>query len=139
TSFTNFQGTALFAVRPKRSCPHLSLVKPAPPSEGALAVDQKCEKCDAPDGNWLCLTCYMVLCGRDRNKHMLAHYSAHHNHPLCLSFDDLSVWCYGCASYVDYELPELTEIHRRVYKSKFRENRPGDNATAQTTIDNTLE
>lgn len=22
-------------------------------------------------------------------------------HPLCLSFSDLSVWCYGCEAYID--------------------------------------
>jgi histone deacetylase 6 len=123
----------LFAVRPKRSCPHLNLVKPAPPSGEALSVNQRCEKCDAEDGNWVCLSCYMVLCGRDRNRHMLAHYTANNAHPLCLSFDDLSVWCYGCASYVDYELPELNEIHRAAYRNKFNENRPGDANSPQMT------
>jgi hypothetical protein len=103
--FLGYQGVGLFAVRPKRSCTHLRTINAPPANEEALSPRQPCEICEADDGNWVCLNCYIVLCGRDRKRHMMAHFVANNSHPLCLSFDDLSVWCYGCSSYVDYELP----------------------------------
>jgi Zn-finger in ubiquitin-hydrolases and other protein len=43
---------------------------------------------------------YQVMCGRYIKGHMKLH-SEQHGHPLVLSFSDLSVWCYGCESYID--------------------------------------
>lgn len=40
------------------------------------------------------------MCGRYIKGHMKLH-SEQHTHPLVLSFSDLSVWCYGCESYID--------------------------------------
>ena len=34
------------------------------------------------------------------NEHMLMH-GVTEEHLMCLSFSDLSVWCYGCDHYVD--------------------------------------
>lgn len=38
-------------------------------------------------------------------------------HPLTLSFSDLSVWCYACEAYVDN--PQLHKYKNLVHKSKF--------------------
>lgn len=40
-----------------------------------------------------------VFCGRYVNQHMVAHGAAS-EHPVVLSFSDLSVWCYPCEAYV---------------------------------------
>ncbi len=29
-------------------------------------------------------------------------HNASTGHPICVSFDDSSFWCYGCDSYVDH-------------------------------------
>lgn len=53
-----------------------------------------------------CLTCspsVQVACGRYINQHMVAHNSKT-GHPLVLSFEDLSVWCYECQAYVHHSV-----------------------------------
>lgn len=40
-----------------------------------------------------------VFCGRYVNEHMVTH-GAVLEHPVVLSFSDLSVWCYLCEAYV---------------------------------------
>lgn len=41
------------------------------------------------------------------------------DHPLTLSFTDLSVWCYKCESYI--ENPTLHKFKNLVHLSKFNE------------------
>ncbi|OCT66846.1 hypothetical protein XELAEV_18038127mg [Xenopus laevis] len=105
-----------FAVMPLSWCPHLGSVC-AVPRDG-LDVSQPCAQCGSELENWLCLTCYQVLCGRYVSQHMLSHglTSGHH---LVLSFSDLSVWCYGCESYVHNEA--LFPAKSAAYSSKFEE------------------
>ena len=40
-----------------------------------------------------------------------------HEHPLVLSFSDLSVWCYVCDSYVHHET--LHSVKAAAHKMKF--------------------
>ena len=44
-------------------------------------------------------------------------HSIETNHPMALSFSDISVWCYECENYVDNEI--LAEIKSMIYKTKF--------------------
>lgn len=80
-----------------RTCPH------AERSEeivvGAFErAGEACERCGTVRELWTC-RCGATLCGRYQNACMKAH--AREGHELCVSWDDLSVWCYGCASYID--------------------------------------
>ena len=43
-------------------------------------------------------------------------------HLMCLSFSDISVWCYACESYIDN--PELYHAQNHLYKLKFKEDMP---------------
>ena len=40
-----------------------------------------------------------MFCGRYVNEHMVTH-GVMSEHPMVLSFSDLSVWCYMCEAYV---------------------------------------
>ncbi|OON13665.1 Zn-finger in ubiquitin-hydrolase and other protein [Opisthorchis viverrini] len=53
-------------------------------------------------------------CGRYANSHMLEHFSAT-QHPIVLSFADLSTWCYQCESYVNNEVGMLIISNARLY------------------------
>ncbi|XP_054664615.1 histone deacetylase 6, partial [Grus americana] len=103
---------ALFAVTPLRDCPHLGAVSPLPEGRG-LEGNAPCGACGSRRENWLCLSCYQVLCGRYVGGHMLAHEGAV-GHPLVLSLRDLSAWCYPCGGYVHHPvlLPAKTLLHR---------------------------
>ncbi|PVD24115.1 hypothetical protein C0Q70_14585 [Pomacea canaliculata] len=88
----------LYAVQPLPWCPHLNSVQPLP-QEG-LDTHAPCQDCGDLKENWVCLTCYKVLCSRFVQEHMAGH-SKDEGHPLVLSYRDLSVWCYDCNEYVD--------------------------------------
>ncbi|KAG8431282.1 hypothetical protein GDO86_019126 [Hymenochirus boettgeri] len=105
-----------FAVTPLSWCPHLVSVSPAPPS--GLRVTEPCSECGSEAENWVCLTCYKVLCGRYVSGHMLTH-GITSGHNLVLSFSDLSVWCYSCESYIHHEV--LSPAKSSAYSSKFGE------------------
>ncbi|KAM4662765.1 protein deacetylase HDAC6 isoform 2-T3 [Discoglossus pictus] len=108
-----------FAVTPLSWCPHLESVQVAPPC--GLDVTQPCAECSSQQENWVCLTCYQVLCGRYVCEHMLSHGVASGHH-LVLSFSDLSVWCYGCEAYVHHEV--LVPVKSLAYRAKFGEEMP---------------
>jgi histone deacetylase 6 len=56
------------------------------------------------------------------------------NHPLTLSFTDLSVWCYACEAYIDN--PRLYLYKNLAHIDKFNEEIPWALASgAATTID----
>lgn len=88
----------MFAVIPLRDCPHLDSVNDVP-SRG-IDVHLPCMECGSNVENWICLQCYTVHCARNINQHALLH-ADETQHPLTLSFSDLSVWCYGCEAYID--------------------------------------
>ncbi|XP_063792168.1 histone deacetylase 6 isoform X2 [Pseudophryne corroboree] len=110
----------LFTVTPLPWCPHLDSVCELPSS--GIDVTQPCAECGTCVENWICLTCYQVLCGRYVSQHMMCHgVSCGHN--LVLSFSDLSSWCYSCDAYVHNEV--LTPAKQSAYYSKFGEEMPG--------------
>ncbi|XP_075691020.1 protein deacetylase HDAC6 [Rhinoderma darwinii] len=110
----------LFTVTPLPWCPHLESVR-AQPSSG-LDVTEPCAECGTQVENWVCLTCYQVLCGRYVSQHMMCHgVSCGHN--IVLSFSDLSVWCYSCDAYIHNEV--LIPAKQSAYQSKFGEDMPG--------------
>ncbi|XP_029361795.1 histone deacetylase 6 isoform X2 [Echeneis naucrates] len=109
----------LYVVDPLPWCPHLDAVKP-PPASG-VDVSKPCQDCGSDAENWICLTCYQVFCGRYVNEHMVIH-GAISEHPLVLSFSDLSVWCYLCAAYVHNQV--LFEVKNAAHWAKFGEKIP---------------
>uniref|UniRef100_A0A096LUY7 Protein deacetylase HDAC6 n=1 Tax=Poecilia formosa TaxID=48698 RepID=A0A096LUY7_POEFO len=109
----------LYVVDPLPWCPHLDAVKPLPPS--GVDVFQVCSDCGSDSENWICLTCYEVCCGRYVNEHMVTH-GAVSEHPVVLSFSDLSVWCYLCESYVHHQV--LFEAKNAAHFAKFGEDVP---------------
>lgn len=110
---------ALYVVDPLPWCPHLDAVKPLPPS--GIDVLVPCQDCSSDSENWTCLTCYQVFCGRYVNEHMVTH-GVVSEHPIVLSFSDLSVWCYLCEAYVHNQI--LFEAKNAAHYAKFREEIP---------------
>ncbi|XP_035500173.2 histone deacetylase 6 [Scophthalmus maximus] len=112
-------GSTMYVVDPLSWCPHLDAVKQLPPS--GIDVFLPCQDCGSDAENWICLTCYQVLCGRYVNSHMLDH-AAVCEHPLVLSFSDLSVWCYLCEAYIHNQI--LYEAKNAAHCAKFGEEIP---------------
>ena len=46
---------------------------------------------------------FKVGCGRHVSGHMRNHHEES-GHSLVLSFSDLSVWCYECDAYIEYDV-----------------------------------
>lgn len=88
----------MFAVVPLRDCPHLFTVNEVP--SGGIDVTLPCAECASTAENWICLQCYTVHCARNVNQHAVQH-AEECEHPITLSFSDISVWCYGCEAYID--------------------------------------
>lgn len=84
----------------------------------AINTKASCFDCTTTAENWFCLECYTTRCGRFVNEHMLFHH-LESDHPLTLSFADLSVWCYKCESYVDN--PCLYKYKNFAHLDKFGE------------------
>ncbi|TDH11066.1 hypothetical protein EPR50_G00081610 [Perca flavescens] len=91
----------------------------APPP--GIDVFQSCQDCGSDAENWTCLTCYQVFCGRYVNEHMVTH-GVVSEHPMVLSFCDLSVWCYLCEAYVHNQI--LFEAKNAAHCAKFGEEIP---------------
>ncbi|KAM6924434.1 histone deacetylase 6 [Xenentodon cancila] len=111
--------TPLYVVDPLSWCPHLDTVAPLPPS--GIDVLLPCHDCGSDAENWICLSCYQVFCGRYVNEHMVAH-GVVSEHPMVLSFSDLSVWCYLCESYVHNQI--LFDAKNAAHFAKFGEEIP---------------
>ncbi|XP_029038711.1 histone deacetylase 6 isoform X3 [Osmia bicornis bicornis] len=109
----------MFAVVPLRECPHLNSVSDVPAS--GIDVHLPCAECGSNVENWICLQCYTVHCARNINQHGILH-AEEMEHPLALSFSDLSVWCYRCEAYIDN--PRLFAARNAAHQSKFNEELP---------------
>ncbi|KAI1893009.1 hypothetical protein AGOR_G00139390 [Albula goreensis] len=109
----------MFVVEPLPWCPHLEAVGPMP--AGGIDVFLPCEDCGTDVENWICLTCYKVFCGRYVNQHMVTHGLVS-EHPMVLSFSDLSVWCYSCEAYVHNKV--LFDARNAAHQVKFGEDIP---------------
>ncbi|CAD5117921.1 DgyrCDS6666 [Dimorphilus gyrociliatus] len=110
----DLEGSQLHAVVPKLDCPHLNEINEVGPD--GINIQSPCLDCSNIGENWICLSCYKVYCGRFVNEHMLMH-GIESNHPLVLSFADLSVWCYKCDSYIHH--PALLPAKRAAHINKF--------------------
>ncbi|KAL3852511.1 hypothetical protein ACJMK2_016140 [Sinanodonta woodiana] len=110
----------MYAVQPLPWCPHLEHVTPVPTK--GLNTSDPCEECGNVGENWVCLVCYKVYCGRYVNEHMVMHGETE-NHPIVLSYADLSVWCYGCNNYVHNDV--IQPAKAAAHLSKFDEPLPG--------------
>lgn len=106
----------MYAVYPLNNCPHLSSLQPE--LFDSIDTTKCCTECQSENENWICLGCSQVYCGRFVNEHML-HHHLDSDHPLTLSFADLSVWCYKCESYIDN--PCLFKYKNLAHRSKFGE------------------
>lgn len=104
----------MYAVEPLKDCPHLCELGEVP--EEGLDVNAPCEDCQNVGENWVCLVCYKVYCSRYVKEHMVQH-GKDADHPLVLSYTDLSAWCYKCDNYIDNE--KLTPPKSSAHKSKF--------------------
>ncbi|XP_077370269.1 protein deacetylase HDAC6 isoform X2 [Festucalex cinctus] len=113
------QTAPMYVVGPLSWCPHLDAVRPLPPS--GIDVFLPCQDCASEAENWICLTCYKVACGRYVNEHMLTH-GASSEHPVVLSFCDLSVWCYVCEAYVHNQA--VFEAKNAAHRAKFGQQIP---------------
>ncbi|XP_052850338.1 histone deacetylase 6 isoform X2 [Drosophila gunungcola] len=107
----------MYAVYPLKTCPHLRLLRPEEAPQSINSSDA-CSVCRTKVENWVCLSCQTVACGRFMNEHMALH-SLEMQHPLAMSIGDLSVWCYGCSSYVDH--PRLYAFLNPLHVAKFQE------------------
>ncbi|XP_061841460.2 histone deacetylase 6 isoform X1 [Nerophis lumbriciformis] len=112
-------GATMYVVDPLSWCPHLEAVKPLPPS--GINVFLPCHDCGSEAENWICLTCYQVACGRYVKEHMLTH-GVTRQHPVVLSFCDLSVWCYVCEAYVHNQV--VFDAKNAAHCAKFGEEIP---------------
>lgn len=119
--------TQMFAVTPLPWCPHLDTVTPVP--RGRIDTGAPCEECGDVTENWICLVCYKVFCSRFVNEHMLMH-GVMEEHLMCLSFSDLSVWCYGCDHYIDNVA--LFHAKNAAHCNKFGSSLPTPPSLSQT-------
>ena len=111
----------MYAVSPKKDCPHLTapnlvtdLTTYAP-----VTMSSPCADCQNKGENWCCLGCGSVRCSRFVQEHMVRHFEEA-KHPIAISFSDLSFWCYLCDSYV--ESPELRGVLKHFQDVKFGPN-----------------
>lgn len=114
---TSPSGKTGFQVIPLTTCPHLVGIEPVTADDEAkFDVRKPCETCEDASENWICLTCHQVHCSRYVLNHMM-HHSAMTAHQMCLSYSDLSVWCYECESYVHNEV--MIQAKKFAHRSKF--------------------
>jgi hypothetical protein len=117
------------ASRELSRCIHVATVRVPKDLEALLgpqATTAVCATCGYGAGGdvWLCLQCHEVHCGRELNQHSVAHYTAT-GHCIAISLADLSLWCYGCDSYLQpdhFAKPNL--IFSRLHKLKHSELPP---------------
>lgn len=114
----DLENEKMFAVYPKTDCPHLAELPSAEQQPQRIDTKQLCSVCSTNRENWWCLHCNEICCGRYVNEHMMFHHLSS-EHPLALSFADLSVWCYKCQSYIDN--PHLFKYKNLAHIDKFGE------------------
>jgi len=124
----DMQGSESGHVSPIANCPH---VQEFVHETDNIDTTTPCSICNDTTENWICLTCYATGCCRFKGAHALKHFETT-NHPIALSFSDLSIWCYSCESYI--RNPRLSPIFQMAHKDKFQVH-PGK--TTSFVISNT--
>ncbi|KAI9592883.1 hypothetical protein BDF19DRAFT_450468 [Syncephalis fuscata] len=112
-----------FAVTPRLDCPHvLGLQTTLQSSIPHFNLDTPCQECQDKSENWQCLTCNKVFCSRYVQGHMAEHTAAQEKapedeHAICISYSDLSFWCFRCNDYIEH--PILEPVRSALHMAKF--------------------
>ncbi|KAI8068151.1 uncharacterized protein B0P05DRAFT_552012 [Gilbertella persicaria] len=103
-----------FAVKPKTDCPHIPHyeIKEKEPD----LFHQPCGACNETKENWQCFHCRAVYCSRYCQGHMKQH-AEETGHAVCISYSDLSVWCFKCDAYIIHK--DLQPMKTSLYRLKF--------------------
>ena len=110
--------TGAFSVAPLKSCPHVRSVSDLSAMVKSAHLNQ-CLKCDSKRENWVCFETGKCFCGRYVQGHMLQH-SIETGHCVCISLEDLSVWCFKCESYLDpFAIKPVREVFVKFHEEKF--------------------
>jgi len=105
------------------TCPHAeegSLVE----TSAVSRIPTSCGSCDEKEELWSCLTCGVVGCGRySKGRHASEHSgrAEGEKHSLAMSWEDLSVWCYSCGSYLAATEGRLGKLVKAAQRAKFSE------------------
>ncbi|GBG26941.1 Ubiquitin carboxyl-terminal hydrolase 44 [Hondaea fermentalgiana] len=112
-------------------CSHTSGITQS--SDHVQDINAQCATCAAmgvlpsaaaSQENWVCLDCAGVFCGRYNSRHMLEHHQ-NTGHAVCLSLQDLSIWCYSCVQYVDHTFfPRTQAVFDHFSHLKFGDRGP---------------
>lgn len=88
-----------YSVEPIADCPHIpsTVIKED-------SYHTPCQACQDTTENWQCLTCNSVYCSRYRQGHMKQHVTENADHSVCVSYSDLSVWCFKCDNYIRHKV-----------------------------------
>ncbi|CAO3651971.1 unnamed protein product [Mucor hiemalis] len=124
-----------FAVEPITNCPHI----PPYTVEEIDYIHTPCQTCQDKVENWHCLFCKSVQCSRYRQGHMKEHVEES-QHCVCISFSDLSVWCFQCDNYITHK--DLEPIKYKLYVSKFGQEPPrgsSNNASGSSSSGSNLQ
>eukprot|EP01100_Stratorugosa_tubuloviscum_P012374 TRINITY_DN5858_c0_g1_i1.p1 TRINITY_DN5858_c0_g1~~TRINITY_DN5858_c0_g1_i1.p1 ORF type:complete len:437 (+),score=219.18 TRINITY_DN5858_c0_g1_i1:210-1520(+) len=127
-------GSSYFAVEPKRNCTHTGKIV-FPTDQVAYFKHIPCSVCNDRTENWICLSCRQIFCSRYVNSHMSEHNQTT-QHPIALSFTDLSVWCYECDSYIKH--PDLSIWLNKIHQEKFGLPTPNSSSTITPTSSSTI-
>jgi len=114
------------AVIPKTDCPHLASDYHPENIPETIELPGICSVCNDNTENWMCLQCGKTNCSRYVQGHAAQHYGDT-EHPIGVSFTDLSVWCYKCDSYIKH--PSLADLLWKIHDVKFG----GEEGNANTT------
>ena len=110
-----------FTVQPLPTCPHTT-DEFIPLQEGAtFDAEAKCENCGAEGENWQCLFCNKIFCSRYQNACMQGHFheGTDKQHPLAVSYSDLSVWCSACEEYISPKNDKVSAMVKLATMAKF--------------------
>lgn len=110
--------TGAFSVTPLKACPHVRSVSDLNAMLRSAHRNQ-CLKCDSKTENWICFETGKCFCGRYVKGHMLQH-SLESGHSVCISLEDLSVWCFKCEAYLDpFAIAPVRDVFVKFHQEKF--------------------
>jgi uncharacterized UBP type Zn finger protein len=106
------------------TCPHAERGDLVETSVMSRGMPTSCGSCDEKKELWSCLSCGVVGCGRySKERHASEHNerAEGETHSLAMSWEDLSVWCYSCGSYLAATEGKLGELVKAARRAKFGE------------------
>lgn len=107
-----------YAIYPRSDCIHYDSLDLNFGNLTSSLFSSPCSTCGDAQESWFCLTCKTIGCSSYTNGHMKEHYSLS-SHPIVLSFNDLSIWCYECNSYITSKI--LQRLVKELGDLKFNE------------------